>query len=795
VDVRRRLVISGIVVGAIVLIAIALTAYAFFNLSSIVAHNQDRILARLSDELGRKVEVGNVSAQMGWGVSVEISGLKIADDPAFSGKPFLAAGEVTVEVEFLPLLRGSAKVTKLDLTKPDIRIVMSAEGDLNLGTIGSKPGESERTSHENAAHRRSKRRSSLADLSIKALSIDDGEIYFNDLSHKAAPLKLHHLTLDVTNFNPAAAFNVESRFAFPGEVQNVALSGKLGPLLKQGVLDVSRIPVDLSVKADSIALDSLRQLTVIGPAIPAGLSIPDAASVQGAARGTLGKLALAISTDLTANQVAYAPWFIKPAGTAMTLNATAMRADTLEIASANLKLSDLELTASRFSGGGASPLKAQIDSNAFNLANLTAMVPAAAAYGVSGTGEVHGTVSVGAGAPALSGEVALKQVALKLPSMQTPITDLNGAIRFANRTEIVEPIRFNFGSSHVNLDAKVESISPLKASCALKADSVKLAQLVPGRPPSDVVNALMVRGTADGEISSPRISAAIQSSDGSLQNVSYSGLATNAAYLNRRASIRQLNAAMFQGSITADADANFAGVPAFNLTLAMRNLNVEQALRSQNIGAAATVRGFLSGNVAASGAGASWNRIRPTLRGSGRVAMANGKLVGVNIVADAINAVAKAPGISQIMNVAFMSSHRGVLVDPDTELQSASMTFQLAGPRFTTHDLNARSPDYMIIGSGWFDMDKNVDMSGDIRLALGLQVAIPVTVSGKLPGVLVLPDVPTLTERLAMGAINTPGNILRSGVNAVGSVVGAPQAGSAIPSIPNPLSAIKKLIP
>ena len=215
-------------------------------------------------------------------------------------------------------------------------------------------------------------------------------------------------------------------------------------------------------------------------------------------------------------------------------------------------------------------------------------------------------------------------------------------------------------------------------------------------------------------------------------------------------------------------------------------------MRSQNIDAAGRVRGLLTGNVAASGNGTSWDRIRPTLRGSGRLAIANGKLMGVNIVADALNAVAAAPGVSQIVNVAFMSSHHGLLVDPNTELQSASMSFQQVGPRFTTHDLFAQSPDYAITGDGWFDMDKNIDMSGDIRLALGLQVAIPVTVSGKLPGVHVLPDVPTLAERVAMGAINTPGNIIRGGVNAVGSVVGAPSAGSAIPSIPNPINAFKK---
>ena len=782
---RKTLLISGIVIGVAVLIAAALTAYAFFNLSSIVARNEKRILARASHELGRQVEVGKIQAQIGWGVSVEVSGLKIADDRAFSAEPFLAAREVSVDVDFIPLLRGVARVARLELLKPDIRIVMNAKGDLNLSTIGSNANEARRA-----------QRSSLADLSIKAVSIKDGAIYFSDLSEKTTPIRVHHLAFSVTNFNAASAFDIETKFAFPGEEQNVEVSGRLGPLLDQGVLDPSGIPVDLNLKLDSILLDNLRPLADVGSKIPPRLSIPDVASVSGTVRGTFGKLAIALSTDLTANRVAYTAVFNKPAGTAMTVNANGTWGDQLEIASVNLKLSDLELTASRFFGGGAQPLSAQIDSNSFNLANLSPMISAAAGYDVAGMSEVHGTGKLGSTAPAIDGTVALKQVAVKLgPSWPSGINDLNGRIRFADGREIVEPTSFTFGSAHATLEGRVESLSPLNASYALKADSVKLVQIFAGRPPGDVVNQLVVKGAADGELASPRLSATIQSTDGSLENVSYRDLDLTAAYLNGRVSAHPLNVGVFGGSLTAEVDAVFGAAPTFNATLLMRHLNMEQALRSQNIDAASTVHGLLTGNVAASGSGAGWNRIKPTLRGSGRVAIANGKLVGVNIVADALNAVAAAPGVSQLVNVAFMSSHHGLLVDPDTELQSASMTFQQVGPRFTTHDLYAQSPDYTITADGWFDMDKSIDMNADIRLPLGLQVAIPVTVSGKLPGVLVLPDVPTLAGRVAMGAINTPGNIIRGGVNAVGSMVGAPSAGSLIPSIPNPINALERYLP
>jgi uncharacterized protein involved in outer membrane biogenesis len=793
--VRKTVLISSIVVGAVVLIAAGLAAYAYFNLSSLIARSQGRIVERVSRALGRQVSVGKIQAQVGWGVSVDVDGLTIADDPAFSSKPFLAASDVKVRVEFLPLLAGEARVSRLELSKPDIRLVMNANGDLNVASIGANPTEAAEVKEKEQSRRRKK--SSLADLSIKALSIEDGEIYFNDLGEKATPIRVHHLNFDVTNFNAASAFDVETKFAFPGDVQNVAASGKLGPLLHNGVLDASGIPIDLTLQLDSIVLDSLRPLADVGPHIPPGLSIPDAATVNGTAHGTVATLAIALSTDLTANRVAYTTIFNKPAGTAMTVNVNGTWGDQLQIASLSLKLSDLELTASRISGvTGPQPLSAQIDSNSFNLANLGPMINAAAEHDLAGMSEVHGTVTLNPNAPTVDGTVTFKQAALKLgPAVPGGISDLNGSISFTNGVGVVAPTSFALGSAHASLEGRVDSLSPLRASYALKADSVRLAQILAGRPNSDIVNGLEVNGTANGEISEPRLSATIRSADGSLQNVAYNNLDLTAAYFDRRVSARPLDVGLFGGSISADADAAFGEVPTFDTTLVMRNLNIEEGLRSQNIEAAHTLRGFLTGNVAANGRGADWQRIRPTLRGSGRVSIANGKLVGVNIVADALNAVARAPGVSQIVNVAFMSSHHGLLVDPDTELQAASMSFQQEGPRFTTHDLFAQSPDYAITGDGWFDMDKNIDMKSDIQLTLGLQVAIPVTVSGRLPGVRVLPDVPTLAERVAMGAINTPGNIIRGGVNAVGSVVGSPSAGSAIPSIPNPIDALKKLLP
>ncbi|HYL60479.1 MAG TPA: AsmA-like C-terminal region-containing protein, partial [Candidatus Acidoferrales bacterium] len=420
----------------------------------------------------------------------------------------------------------------------------------------------------------------------------------------------------------------------------------------------------------------------------------------------------------------------------------------------------------------------------------------AAKYALTGQGEVHGVVTSGATGSSIDATATLKQAAAKLGAEWPAISNFDGKLRLADGKLAIQPSTFMLGASHISLEGCIESFSPLDATYTVGADTVQLADFLKTRPRSDVVNQVSATGTAQGELSSPLVSARARSGNGTLENVAYQNLDTTAAYKAARVSMHPMSAEVFGGSISGNVDAAAGAQPRFDLTLTMRGIDLEQALRSQGLEASHKIRGLLSGNVALAGAGMNWAAIKPTLRGSGRVVLANGKLLGVNIVADAINAVAAAPGVSQLVNVAFMSSHHGLLVDPNTELDAASMTFVLAGPRVTTHDLYAQSPDYTIRGDGWFDTDKNIDMSGDIQLSLGLKVAIPVTVIGKIPAVIVLPDVPVLAGRIAMGAINTPGNVIRGGVNAVGSLVGAgSSAGSSLPSIPNPLDSLKKLLP
>ena len=135
---RGVLIVIGGVIGMIVLIVAGVIGYAYLNLNSIIAANRERLLARASDAIGRPVEAAEIKASLGRGVSIEITGVKLDDDPNFSQLPFVQADKVFLKVEFIPLLFKEIKVTELVLSQPQIRIIRNPAGTMNVSTMARK---------------------------------------------------------------------------------------------------------------------------------------------------------------------------------------------------------------------------------------------------------------------------------------------------------------------------------------------------------------------------------------------------------------------------------------------------------------------------------------------------------------------------------------------------------------------------------------------------------------------------------------------------------------------------------
>jgi hypothetical protein len=812
---RRLLTIIGAIVGVIILAIIAILAYAYFNLNSIIASNRSYILSRAGDALGRRVEVQDIKATLGWGVIMDVSGVQVADDPSFSQSPFLEASDVYVNVELLPLLSRSLKVTRLVIKQPQLRIIRNRAGTLNVATIGAKSGPAQPSRPSTPPTGKTQEAAQLAALTVGSLKIENGSLSYIDQQSGGAPIQLNNFNFAIDNFNVETPFDLAISMATMGQQQNLAVSGKVGPLMREGRFQTSAVPLDLDATIGPITIAQLQAVPQLAHMVPRALSISQPVTIHSTITGNSDAPNVSASADLTSSQVVYTGIFDKPANVAFRFSGSLSRTQgALRVNRAELVLATLQAKATNLILEQGN-LAAQIDSNNFDVAGVSKLLPLAQKYNPAGNAEIHATVRFANHQPSATGTVALTKINASPPGSTTPpVSDLTGTIRMAGNSANLGPISFKLGSNPARLQAVAQSLRPLHATYQFNATQVNLGDLVPSRKPfGEHLNQIAANGTLDRSDAGAIAAATnLTSASGMAANVPYQNLALAALYSGNRLTIKSLRLNAFDGTVGASGVANLSSDRNFNLKLSTANLDVQKALTAQKSKAADTLRGFLNANLQVAGAGSSFDQIKPTLHGNGGANLKDGKLVGVNVVAQALQKVDNIPAIGALVPANVVARHPELFRSNDTDIQNASLTFVLQGPRLTTHDLNLAAADYSILGDGWFDMDKNVDLAARILMSKAFsselisakhnvayltdpqgQVEIPLRIVGHLPKPAVIPDVSVLAQRAAAHAAQREvSRFLNKKGGVLGGLLGGGGNGGAQPPA-NPLNQLKGL--
>jgi uncharacterized protein involved in outer membrane biogenesis len=778
------------IVGVVVLAVAGVVIYAIVNLNSIVQSRRDLILARASDALGRKVDVQNIHASLGWGVVADLQGLTVADDPDFSQAPFVQASDVYARVALLPLLSRRLEVHRISLKQPVVHLIRNQRGELNVSTIGKKTAESAPKmmvtpqgvpsgpaggaplALPSSQGPVSKGAGALENVSISSFTIDNGTIDYREPGK--APVALGALNLDLENVGVATPIDIKLDMAAFGSTKNVSLNGKIGPLMGNGGIDMNAIPIALELDAGPVTLAQLKSVPQIASALPPQIEVTNPVSAHVKLDGTTQDVAFNAASDLTGNQVVYSGVLDKPAGVPFRFSADGTRkmaggAAQVAIQTATLILADLNLKAAQIQLG-PNP-SARLDSNRFNLASIAKMLVALSKYNASGNAEIHTAVKIIQKRPELNGTVTLASVTVTPPGKRAIVGGLSGDIRMAGNSAAAGPLSFDIGSGHGRLSINAQSIQPINANYDFSADVLKPAELTANPKPDnadDHLDKLAVKGSVRGELAAPNVTAALTSPDGTLQNVAYRNLAVDALYGRQTLTVNSFKLAAFEGGLDGNARAALGADPVFNVGLNLHDIKLREVLLSQKSRAADIVQGRLTGQVRVAGRGNTFDQIKPTLNGNGQMAVANGKLVGVNIGADAMRKVQGLPGIDSLITPSIVARHPALFNSPDTNFQQLGMTFTIEGPRVISHDIKAMTADYSALGDGWFDLNKNIDVKAHILLSSELsrelmsekknviyianeqrQVDIPVSIRGQLPKPSVQPDIQSMAQRAA----------------------------------------------
>src|SRR5580700_6231653 len=330
---RRVIVIAAAIVGAVVIFAGAILFYAATNLNSIIAERRQTVLDKVSRALGRRVHADDIKVSLGWGILADVTGVQVADDPDISTKPFIEASNVYTRLQLMPLLARRIEVTEVVLDKPVIRIVQTRDGTFNVSTLGRKKVHTEEESgggtggkggganEESPMAAAGRAPAALGSLLVQNFSINDGTLIFQT---EGAPESstVNAINLKVRDFGFNAPFTIAVTFAALSDQKNFDLSATIGPLISNGVIDIDAIALFGKASVGPILQTQLETIPMLGSEkIPPKLSISGPISFDATADGTIQSIKFNVTSDLSANAIAFGGTFNKSADSPLKISA------------------------------------------------------------------------------------------------------------------------------------------------------------------------------------------------------------------------------------------------------------------------------------------------------------------------------------------------------------------------------------------------------------------------------------------------------------------------------------------
>ena len=233
---KKPLVIVGIVVVVLLLIVIILPFVIDVN------RFKPTLETDISGALGRKVEIGNIGLSVISG-SVDVDNVVIADDPAFSGSPFLQAKELRAGVALMPLIfGGKLEVSSFTIEEPQVSLLRSPSGKWNFSSLGANASAPKSTSGSSAP----------ANFAVQVLKLNNGTIVVGTVGRGGKTQTYTGVDLEASDLSYASQFPFKFSAKTPGD-GSIKVDGKAGPI---NPADASLTPMSATVDAENLDIAS-----------------------------------------------------------------------------------------------------------------------------------------------------------------------------------------------------------------------------------------------------------------------------------------------------------------------------------------------------------------------------------------------------------------------------------------------------------------------------------------------------------------------------------------------------------
>jgi AsmA protein len=751
---------------------------ALLNLNSLIKRNKDFLIGKAEQALARRISVGDVEATLLSGIGVRLTDFVMADDRDFSSGDFVRARDLQVNLKLWPLLKKEIQVKSVVLHDPTIQIIRDAGGNFNFATIGKRDKEKKPSAEKDQKERAPGTERDRSAFLVALLNISGGDVHYVD-KHDGSDLRVRQIDLKVEDFDFDEPVSVKLAAALFADKQNVKLASKVGPLGSSG--DFSRVPLDGELEVDSLDLGQLNKaLPRLRKSLPKNLGLDGVFGVKNLKfTGTLKDMGLSGQVEGTGGALRYGEGFHKPAGIPLMLAMDARYAgDRLTVRKGRLTLHNLNLAAAgdiRF--GDATAVNLSVDSEPAQLDGWEKLLPALARYRMSGTMAVKATVRGRAGdgtVPQIQGLLTVKNASVNPPDLPKPIEKLDTRVNFTGQRADVQEMSLNLGKSRIRLAAAVEKFSPLTLSYKMSTPEIWPADYTASLPPerkADVIRNLQSEGRLTMAGEAMVYEGKLRSADGTLYNVAYKGLDATLSLADKIANIRSFKVNALNGSVQMQGEYVFKEpAPRFSLASKFQGVDVKELYAALDPKAERDVRGRLNADMKLSGAGKSWEEIKPALRGEGEAEVVQGALLNFNIADSALGGITGIPGLTNAFSPALKKKYPETFTAKDTEFKELKATFNLADGRMNVKNLRMAAAEFTVVGDGWADFNRRVNFRSTVnfsqRLSADLaqsareikyllnnqgQLEMPIVLDGTMPNVKPRPDTKYLAQMMQRG--------------------------------------------
>jgi uncharacterized protein involved in outer membrane biogenesis len=251
----------------VIAVVIILISAGFFYFIKTVDVNKyvPQIASEVKKATGRGLVIGKVGIELSFsrGLVLDINGITLSDDPAFSYKPFLTIDRVSLGLSLRPLImERKIQIGQVTITQPKVVVIRNKEGQINAASMGQRPVQQ----GSKSVYDEVPKEMALPILLVDDLFVSNASVtYIDQTFPEEMKVVIDKADITIKDLSLTTPFSYDLKLAAFSNEQDVEIKGRARIDLKAQSLSIEGLSV--GVELGKVSIDQMTQsLAMLKPA-------------------------------------------------------------------------------------------------------------------------------------------------------------------------------------------------------------------------------------------------------------------------------------------------------------------------------------------------------------------------------------------------------------------------------------------------------------------------------------------------------------------------------------------------